>query len=194
VAQKEYIQLAPTRQRLAFSLVSSSRSSLWLGKDHLLLVDTEGYTETYKRFYFRDIQAFILRKTVRMTVLLIITGLFVALFGFCALAIKDEVGKWVFGILTGVVAIPFLLNLFYGPTCSCQLRTAVQTEELPSISRVRRARKILARLRPLIVEAQGQLTPEEIAARMRTTAGVTPTEVGTPPVTRPLDSPPQASG
>jgi hypothetical protein len=34
-----------------------SHPSLWLGEDHLLCVDSNGYAETYKRFYFRDVQA-----------------------------------------------------------------------------------------------------------------------------------------
>jgi hypothetical protein len=43
----------------------------------------------------------------------------------------------------------------------------VQVEELPSLSRLPRARKVLTRLRPLIVAAQGQLAPEEIPAKMQ---------------------------
>src|SRR5882724_2221817 len=34
-------------------------SSLWLGPDHLLVVEIAGITEKYRRFYFRDIQAVI---------------------------------------------------------------------------------------------------------------------------------------
>jgi hypothetical protein len=52
------------------------------------------------------------------------------------------------------------------------LRTAVQIEQLASLSRLRRARKVLDRLRPLIAEAQGPLGPEEIGARMPELAGV----------------------
>ena len=39
--------------------------SLWIGEDHLLLVELRGFTETYRRFYFRDVQAIILRRTDR---------------------------------------------------------------------------------------------------------------------------------
>jgi hypothetical protein len=66
-----------------------------------------------------------------------------------------------------LVGMPLLLNNLLGPTCTCHLRTAVQTEELPSLSRVRRVRRVLNRIRPLIVAAQGQLTSEEVSARMR---------------------------
>ena len=193
MAPKEYTQLTPTRQRRRFSFVSSSRSSLWLGKDHLLLVDTEGYTESYKRFYLRDIQAIILRRNSRMLVILIVTGLITALLGFAALAITDEVGKWIFGTLSGTVAIPFLINVLYGPACSCKLQTAVQTEDVPSMSRVRRARKVLARIRPLIAEAQGQLSPEEVAARMQGKLELSATATAAPPILNPAEEPSQSS-
>src|SRR5438477_3941842 len=42
-----------------------SYSRLWLGPDHLLLARTTFFSEEYKRFYFRDIQAFVIRKTNR---------------------------------------------------------------------------------------------------------------------------------
>ena len=42
-----------------------SFSCFWPGKDHLLCVDTSGYTETYQRFYFRDIQTVILMASNR---------------------------------------------------------------------------------------------------------------------------------
>lgn len=194
MAQKEYIQIAPTRQRRRFSFVSSSRSSLWLGKDHLLLVDTEGYSESYKRFYLRDIQAIILRRTNRRLVLAMITGLIASLLGLAAIAIDDIAGKWVFIVLVSIVGIPFVLNFFYGPTCACKLQTAVQTEDLPSLSRVRRARKVLARIRPLIADAQGQLTSEEVSARMQEQPSVAASQMESLPVANPPDSPPQSPG
>lgn len=160
--KREYTKLTPVRQRGGMALVSASRSNLWLGKDHLLSIETEGYTESYKRFYFRDLQAITLRKTVRMLVLAIVLGLFAAFFGWLTLIADAAEAKWILGVITGVFAVPFVLNLIYGPTCACHLRTAVQTEEVPSLGRVRRARKIIARLRPLIAAAQGDIHPEQI--------------------------------
>lgn len=170
MAEREYTKLTPPRQRRGFAVISSSRANLWLGKDHLLCIETEGYTEAYKRFYFRDIQAITLRKTVRMLVLAIVTGLFTGLFAFVTLAADDVAAKWTFGILAAIGAIPFSLNFIYGPTCACQLRTAVQTEDVPSMGRVRRARKVIARLRPLIAEAQGQLNGEDVPQLMQALA------------------------
>jgi len=162
MAEPEYIKLTSPRQRGGFAVVSACRSSLWLGPDHLLSVESEGYTESYKRFYFRDIQAITMRKTGRIVVLALVSGCLSGLCGIVALAWDAIEAKWVFGILAGIFAVPFVLNLLYGPTCACQLRTAVQTEDLPSLGRVRRVEKILTRLRPLIAEAQGQLSAEAI--------------------------------
>ena len=78
---------------------------------------------------------------------------------------------WV--IFTAVFAVPLLINNILGPACTCHLRTAVQIEELPSLSRVRRARKVLDRIRPFIIAVQGELPPEEIPSRMRSAIGAT---------------------
>jgi hypothetical protein len=61
----------------------------------------------------------------------------------------------------------------------CQIRTAVQIEDLP-IRRLGKARKILERIRPLIAEAQGQLTPEEIQSQMQALAASPPAGATSP--------------
>lgn len=167
MAEREYIKLTPKRQTRGVAVVTSTRSNLWLGKDHLLCVETEAYTESYRRFYFRDIQAITLRKTNRMMILAIIFGAVVVCFGLLALTVDAPEGKWVLGIIAFVFALPLIVNFIYGPTCSCELRTAVQTEKIPSMSRVRRANKVLARIRPLIGEAQGQLLPGDVSAHFQ---------------------------
>lgn len=167
MAESEYTRLTPMRKRAGFAIFTVSRSGLWLGADHLLCVESEGYNETYKRFYFRDIQAIVLRRTHRMLGIAIATGLITGLFVLIALTAPPAEVKWTFGVLAGVAAIPFVVNLAYGPTCQCQLRTAVQTEEMPSMGRVRRARKAMERIRPLIAEAQGTVRPEELTERIQ---------------------------
>lgn len=167
MAEREYIKLTPPRQRGGVAVVSSHRSNLWLGPDHLLGVETEGYTESYKRFYYRDIQAITLRKTNRATIIGTVTGAFTAIFAALALAAASFEAKAAWGFPAALFAVPFFINLAYGPSCKCQLRTAVQVEDVPSMSRIRRARKVIARLRPLIAEAQGQIAAEEIPLRFQ---------------------------
>jgi hypothetical protein len=55
------------------------------------------------------------------------------------------------------------INAALGPTCSLQVQTAIARHPLPPLNRLRRARKVLARIRPLIVAAQGELSPAQLA-------------------------------
>jgi len=167
VATKEYIKLTSTRKRAGFAIFTVSRAQVWRGPDHLLLVITNGYTETYKRFYFRDIQSLLIRRTDRQKIIALVTGLLTAIFGAVAIVTTTIEVRWVFGILAITTLIPFVLNLLLGQTCICHLRTAVQTEEISPLSRVNRARRFLEKVRPLIAEAQGELTVEEVDMKMR---------------------------
>ncbi|HTB82702.1 MAG TPA: hypothetical protein VK742_03530 [Candidatus Sulfotelmatobacter sp.] len=178
-----------TRERVprqfTFSAVSAARSSLWLGDDHLLLVDRNGYTETYKRFYFRDIQAFIIRATkTRMTwnwILGIPAGLCLMFVIFLAFDVRgfDAGAITIICIVAAICGIPLFFNNLFGTTCACQIRTAVQTEELPSLCRLRQTRKVLDKIRPLVATAQGQLSPEEASSKMMEAALA---EAAKPPV------------
>lgn len=167
MTNEKYQRLTRAHQRSLFGWVSISRSSLWLGTDHVLCIDANGFTETYKRFFFRDIQAIMLRKTDWWVKAAIILGGIAALFASFVLVSEDTGLQIFWGILAAVLFVITAVHLAFGPTCVCHLRTAVQQEALVSLTRVRRARKVLARIRPLIIQAQGQLTPEEIAARMQ---------------------------
>ena len=167
MAEREYQRLTPTKSRSVFGIVSTSRSSLWLAKDHILCIDTTGFTESYKRFYYKDIQAFFVRRTQSWVVLAISLAVIGVFFGLVAVFGGNAPIAWTFGTLAGVFFLGAIIDLAYGPSCACHLRTAVQTEELVSITRVRRAQKVLRRLEPLIAEAQGRLDPAELPARYR---------------------------
>lgn len=209
MVEREYHRLTYARSRSAFAVAFMSRSSLWLGKDHLLCVDSSGYSETYKRFYFRDIQTISLMKSKRWIlwnwILAVPTILCLALL-LTALSSRpywEEGITIVYAIFASLFGVPLLFNNLRGPTCICQLRTAVQIEELPSLNRLRRAHRALARLRPLIVAAQGELTPEEISSRIRATDGtphptapaMAPEAAPAPATTVPApDAPPVISG
>lgn len=165
MAEPRYHRLTRARARTG-AVISISRCSLWLGEDHLLSVDSTGYAETYRRFYFRDIQAITLTQTPWWLYWALALGVFAALFGAIAVFSGEAVLAYVFG----PVALLFLLGLVYdllaGPSCACELRTAVQTVRLPPLNRVRRAREVLARLHPLFSAAQGELEPGEVRTRL----------------------------
>ncbi len=170
-----YTRLTRSRRRTigGFISVSAGRASLWLGPDHLLIIDKKIGSEEYKRFYFSDIQAFIIRRTDRRLMTSVLLGLPLAMFVITALLWHESGvgffngGDIFFGLLASVLAVLLLINQAAGPTVQTYLQTAVQIEELPPLSRLGHAYRALNRLRPLVVAAQGQLTPAEIPERMR---------------------------
>jgi len=148
-------------------LLRGRRVQLWLGRDHLLSVDWDGYREYYKRFRYQDIQVLMVRRTAEGRIVNLIVGLVVLVFAALALAVGNPTGTTILLIIASLFALILLGNVLSGPTCQCHLRTAVQTEELVSLGRLRHAQKVLDRVRPMIVAAQGGLAPEEFAARLQ---------------------------
>ena len=145
-----------------------ARTSLWLGADHLLFVESNGYTEAYKRFYFRDIQALVVQKTQKAAIINAVLAIPLVLILPFALGTQALGLKIFLFSLAGLFALILLVNLLLGRTCRCFLRTAVQIEQLPPLDRLGRAQKVFARLRPLIAAAQGgELSPETISELMR---------------------------
>jgi hypothetical protein len=168
MASPEYQRLTRARSNGMLAVAVVSRTSLWLGADHLLVVNTNGYTETYKRFYFRDIQAFILQRTAEATIMNIVLAIPFVLLVVAALVAQGTEMKIFLFALAGLLAVLALINVLRGRTCRCCLRTAVQLERLPPLNRVRRAQKVFSQLRPLIAAAQGgELSTQMIADQMR---------------------------
>ena len=144
------------------------RCTLWLGPDHLLSVERTNFTEDYRRYYFKDIKAIIVRRTRRwgavtavlLTLLLLLVG------GFSIAAMKappfDRMLPVIFaGILSMPLLVALLVHLVRGPTCICHLRTPVQQEQLPSLNRLWKARRTLARIQAAIDAIQGPLSEEQ---------------------------------
>jgi hypothetical protein len=139
--------------------------SLWQGKDHLLGIDSMGgYTEDYKRFYYRDIQAIVIRKTHWFTSGSVIFGTLAGVPSLLGLAVDDLAWRIFWLCLAGLCWLLFAVHWLRGATCVCHIRTAVQTEQLPSLQRLRTARKVLDRLRPLVGQAQGTVSAERLLA------------------------------
>jgi hypothetical protein len=168
-APKEYRRLPGRGTRVdgnRLFAVSRSICTLWQGSDHLLLVDRTGFSETYKRLYFRDIQAVMIRKTAKGAVGNYVMGLLALLFFLWAMAVSNLPGRVALWIIGGFLALFTLVNLLRGPTCVTHIKTPVQTEQLPSWNRLRTARKGLDKVRPLLLEAQGAFFPEEVKAEL----------------------------
>lgn len=143
----------------------AGRHALWLGPDHLLSVRSLHFSEEYRRFDYGDIQALVLRPTARRAIYGGVLGGLAALLGLSALAASGPVAL-VPGIPGGLALLLFAVNWLRGPTCACELRTAVHAEPLPCLRRVRPARKAFGLLRERVETAQGRLTREALRARL----------------------------
>jgi len=122
-------------------------STLWMAEDHLLLVKSLRFTEQYKRFYFRDIQAFLIRRKTFSDA----RNMWDILFWLGVVAIY-LVGHAQVTALFGAALLLYMR--FSGPYCACHIQTAVQVEPLPSLYRLRVAEEVLNQLVPLIEAAQ----------------------------------------
>jgi hypothetical protein len=160
--KKEYSRL-PGRgfKRGISSLLIRTRARLYAGKDHLLSIYSTGYTEDYRRFYYKDIQAVVACKTARGKIWNIIFGIFTLVFSLLSFTV-DNPWTTVLWIITGFFLLFLFINWFRGPTCMSHLYTAVTKEELPSLSRLKNTIKVMNHLRLIIENTQGKLTHEEI--------------------------------
>lgn len=160
----------PGRRRRVGTLWTAARHSLWLGADHLLKIENRLYTEEYRRFYYRDIQAIMIRRTMHWIVWNIIFGVLCGGSVGLSIQVREPGGQIIGASLAGLSLLAILVNSLWGPTYACHLRTAVQTVALPSLSRRRYVCKALDLLQPLIVQAQGACTPDVVLAA----GGMTP--------------------
>jgi hypothetical protein len=152
--------------------------TLWQGADHLLSVDATLSAEYYKRFYYKDIQAVLVRRTDTGRLWNVLFGLFALVPGLlAALAVANDkpAGAGVGTIIAVLFLILLVLNIVRGPTCETLLQTAVQVEKLPSLGRLKAAKRALDRIRPRIEAAQGPLA---VAPRAATGVATATTPVG----------------
>ena len=130
-------------------MATLQHARLFRGPDHLLQISSTGYSEVYRRFYFRDIQVITIQKTHWGKMWTGIWGFFVALFGLPSVDMTGTAAV-VMGSIAGFFGCFLIGNIVLGPTCACFVRTAIQTERLAPVTRIRTARRFLKRVRPLI--------------------------------------------
>jgi hypothetical protein len=149
---------------------------LYAGSDHLMQVTLNGFTESYQRFFFQDIQAITLCHTIEAKVWSIVLALAAAFLALLASMMSNEpnlipVMASLFAA-AGVLLVVMIINMALGPTCRCYIKTAVQTQKLPGLKRVRRVRMVVrTRIQPLITQAQGELSLEELNGRLDPAGG-----------------------
>ena len=130
--------------------------SLWIGEHHLLYVRSRSFYEDYWRFSFEDIQAVSLKKTHTSFLWAALFGIFAALFSLLYYN-THSTSSFVLAI---AFIVFFIINLMLGSTCVCYLHTEAQTRKLPSLGRLKNAKKAIHLLKKEISKHQGQQTEE----------------------------------
>lgn len=168
------------------------KQSLWLGPDHLLSVTNRGYSEDYKRFYYRDVRAIQIRRTSAYAVINVVCGAFLMI---CVVVQLLGAFLWgwtegaqvAFALCTGLFATLCLVNVLLGPTCAVHLYTAVHNESMPSLNRLRSADKATRLLRAKIESVQGALTRESVLQNAGALDSTTAPDVAPPVVVEPYN-------
>ncbi len=140
----------------------ASYKSLWLAADHLLVLNSTGYYEEYRRIQFRDIQGFFTTASERRGSWALLWAIWTGISGLVMTSgFIMESRPVVSGVFFGIGVLALLWNYLLGPGCIVYVVTRVQTQPVPSLVRVKKARKVLARLMPLIAAAQANLVAAE---------------------------------
>jgi hypothetical protein len=130
------------------------RTRIYEGPDHLLLLQSTGYTEEYKRVFYRDIRYVVCRKDKSQLYQGITSALL--LFGALALGLVDV--PWTIVIsLSFLPLLWFIVNLLRGPTCRCYVNTDVQTLEIPVPRRIGKIPALITFLNSKAGEGQPQV-------------------------------------
>jgi len=136
--------------------------SLWLSVDHVLSVRRNPFSESYRRYYFADIQAIVLTELPNL----------VAPYGYVAALLLIVTTAALFytrhpawGIFSALVSLGTLLWSWRSADCSCYVQTSVSSEMLPSLRQKVNAAKTLALLKTEIEKTQGAVGSEVLEAR-----------------------------
>ena len=138
---------------LLMTFIPGLRTKLYLGPDHLLLVEQLILVERYKRFYFRDIQVIAATRSARWIVFGVLWG-FLALLSAFSFFVRDPILTAAGMFFTALFGFAFIHNIILGPTCIVRIRTAVQTHRVAPLERIRDFRKGMETIEPLIRNAQ----------------------------------------
>ncbi len=182
------------RRRLARSSGFLERSyDLWLTDDHILHVVRSSYSEHCKRFYLSDIQGFCIVKTAFGKGLNIIVGIVIAI---NAMLIFTALASWKFpaisvvlsfGVFGAIAAVLLVYNILLGPTCACNIYTAVQCERLKALGRWKKANSVIDTLRPMIEAVQDATqVPQDSEGTTETSEVVIPAAYVMKPAANPV--------
>lgn len=145
-----------------------SNDRVYTNDEYTLLVDRSVASEAYRRLHHRDIQSIqIVIEPIRKTrsVLCSIGFAIFLIFGLLAWFDGSVVGGILLLMVGGTCGIVVLYELTTaGKRCRVFATTAVQKARLPGLNRVTDAERYLNIVMPLISDAQGTLSLEDLQA------------------------------
>jgi hypothetical protein len=145
------------------SMGNSSR--LYLGDDHILVIDGTGYTERYRRFQYDKIQAICVQETGHSNVLTGVILLMLLILAGVSTLFETSNGQMIFLACTTLpLAIGLAVHIRAGKSCVGHMSTAVSQIRLGALNRVGKARHAAARMEAKILEAQRELAEAQAQA------------------------------
>lgn len=167
---QELLRYNPDYVRLpGGGLTWAGKVSYWLARDHLLVVEVQVVSESYRRIDLKDFQRLSLMVTRTHLWQSIILGLItIGISGFSLAIFSLErangfsepsgiVTIVVFGVLSMLLTAGLVASLRRGIGCRTELQTSVQSIPLRGLRRWRKAEQFLAAITPAIQAAQAHL-------------------------------------
>jgi hypothetical protein len=143
---------------LLMKLIPGLRTKLYVGTDHLLLVEQLILVERYKRFYFRDIEVITATPSARWIVFGVLWA-FLALLAALSFLIPHPLGIGAGTFFTALFGFAFVHNMLLGPTCIVRVTTAVQSHRVAPLERIREFRQRMETIESLIRQSQLPIAP-----------------------------------
>ncbi len=143
---------------LLMTFIPGLKTKLYLGTDHILLIEQLILVERYKRFYFRDIEVITATQSPRWIVFGVAWGS-LALVAALSFFVHNPVAVAAGTFFTALFGFAFVHNMIQGPTCIVRFRTAVQNLRIAPLERIRDFHKGMGIIEPLIRNAQSADQP-----------------------------------
>lgn len=158
--------------------------SLWLGNDHIMLVNNSFAVERYRRWFLREIQAIVIRQTSARLVWNSVLGVFAAmllagaggsLYASTTSNAPDDVmllavAAGVLGVIGLVFLITMAVNTSMGPGCTLFIQTPHGLDRVSTPNRVIAVEKLIARLQPQLLDLQSKPGAQPASSSLREVA------------------------
>ena len=142
---------------------------LWLANDYLLEVNSTFIIESYRRFFFQDVRAFVIQRTSVRRIWGWVFGVVASIAGLLAGGIlwAAEIYRYeewhaalyfpagFFGLVALLCLTMWIINLTLGPSCSCQVLTPTGWHALSAPRRLGPANRAQVEIATAIQAVQG---------------------------------------